>query len=182
MGIREDISKRPWVAVSTAVVFIVAALYMSLRGGPPQHTSYKVNTYFTDDDGATFFAGEGSKLYELQGRAKPAYRATVCTCDGGKTQFVAYISRTPNELIDALRGQQATLDNMVRTVPPSDPRVQKLSDAVTAKSTAVASAIQVKRPGKDSQWLRADEAAGQAIISQIKGPPGQTGAPEVVLP
>jgi hypothetical protein len=49
--------------------------------------------YFTVDDGKTFFELEASNRAPFVHEEKPAFRAHVFSCDGGKTAFVGYLSK-----------------------------------------------------------------------------------------
>jgi hypothetical protein len=50
--------------------------------------------YFTTDEGKTLIALDAATKSPTVHDGKPAYRAHVFTCDGGKTQFVGYLSKS----------------------------------------------------------------------------------------
>lgn len=50
--------------------------------------------YFTTDEGKTLVTLDASTKSPAVHDGKPAYRAHVFSCDGGKTQFVAYLSKS----------------------------------------------------------------------------------------
>jgi hypothetical protein len=67
---------------------VIASLAMALKPPP------KPKAFFTVDDGKTFFEAP-AQVPPFTHRGREAVRAVVYSCDGGKTQFVAYLLRHP---------------------------------------------------------------------------------------
>ena len=101
MGLRENINTKPGVAVGIATGLIVLAVAFAIwcgafaRGGP--RTAPGSVSFFTDDDGKTFFLDTASKLPPFDHNGKKAYGCNVFTSDGGKTRFVAWLFRYTDE-------------------------------------------------------------------------------------
>jgi hypothetical protein len=66
---------------------------------PPLNTT---QLYFTTDEGKTFFPLDAGTKSPTVHDGKPAYRAHVFSCDGSKTQFVAYLSKSTPVSTDPL--------------------------------------------------------------------------------
>jgi hypothetical protein len=56
-------------------------------------TTNATQLFFTTDDGKTWFADEASKKAPFLHDEKPAVRAHVFSCDGGKKLFAGYLSK-----------------------------------------------------------------------------------------
>jgi hypothetical protein len=85
-----------------AIVFIVISM---LRGTDVVTVSSGTREFFSDDDGKTFFVDDRAKLPPFDHNGKPAYRARVYTCDGGKTKFVGWLERYTPEAKKIVEGQ-----------------------------------------------------------------------------
>src|SRR5213592_4495046 len=97
MGIREGINRHPKAVLAVSVALIVAmssvaALHL-MGERPPKPTPYGAKSWYTVDDGRTWFADDAAKLVPFQHDGKPAYRCYVWSCDGGKTKFVSHLER-----------------------------------------------------------------------------------------
>jgi hypothetical protein len=62
-------------------------IWMNLPGYKPA-----AQAYYSDDDGATFFADDVQKIYPFDHNGKQAYRAYVYECPGNP-RFVSYLAR-----------------------------------------------------------------------------------------
>jgi hypothetical protein len=94
MAIRNQLNQRPGVAAGiglACVVLAVGAILLERRDA--QATNGYSRAYFTVDDGATLFTDDINKEPPFDHDGKPAVRAMVFTCDGGKTQFVQYLQK-----------------------------------------------------------------------------------------
>lgn len=101
MGLRETMNNRKGLSSGIAVVITVAALSFlatqfigsSAAEGIPQ------KTFYSADDGKTYFVDDVAKLPPFDHDGQKAVRAHLYTCDDGKTTFVGYLSRfTPAAL------------------------------------------------------------------------------------
>jgi hypothetical protein len=96
MGVRESFRRNP--AILVGIFAICVALMLGIwfvrakeeRGEP---ASGLQKSWYTTDDGRTWFAGPGNKVVPFEHQGKTAYRCYVWTCDGGKTKFVSHLER-----------------------------------------------------------------------------------------
>lgn len=149
MAVRELISRHQRLSICIAIAAIGLGVIAILVEG---HTSVshaertKGKIWFSDDDGKTWFVDDESRIPPFSHNGKPAYRAYVYTCDGGKTQFVAFLARfTP--------AGKARIQRAQAMHEPLDIRQARLSPA---------SGLEVKKPGQ-TQWLRASDLRASAV-------------------
>src|SRR5688500_13766950 len=99
MGVIAAMQERPRLMIGVLVSVIAVAVVMAFASAKKQEHNVEVRSgvWFTTDDGKTLFTDNARKLPPFDHYGKPAYRAYVYTCDGGKTQFVAFLERyTPD--------------------------------------------------------------------------------------
>jgi hypothetical protein len=94
-----------------------------------------VKDFYTVDDGATLFADKMETLPPFDHEGKPAVRAGVYSYDGGKTHFVAWLQKLPE---DALKERIANAGGDPAKVDDDD--------------VAALAGWLVKKPG-DAQWV-----------------------------
>ena len=166
MGIRESINKNPTItAAVTGGIILLAMVFIlwntcSSGGGGADAVG---KTFFSIDDGKTFYPDDANKIPPYTKDGKQAVRAHVFTCDGGKTKFVGYLEMyTPEEkkmMEDAIAG--------------------KAPAAVYAGYTGQA---MVKRPGAP-KWIKLMPGSTTAYQQTVQVQcPGGTGTPERVYP
>ena len=168
MGIRETINKNPAItsAVTAGIILLALTfiLWNSICSGPGGGGADAVGkTFFSIDDGKTFFPDDANKIPPFTKDGKQAVRAHVFTCDGGATKFVGYLEMyTPEEkkmMEDAISG--------------------KAPAAVYAGYTGQA---MVKKPGAP-KWIKLGPGTTTAYQQTVQVQcPGGTGTPERVYP
>ncbi len=101
MGFREALEKHPLLGRVVAILFIGLCAVIILRelrsfdlSGPAPVAAGK--EFYSDDDGRTWFLGDGMAGSPIDHNGKPAYRALVYRCPGGKP-FVAYLAKYSDE-------------------------------------------------------------------------------------
>jgi hypothetical protein len=151
-------------------------------GGITSTSAAVKNTFYSDDDGASFFAGNGADIVPNQRRAKPAYRASVFTCEGGGGRFVGYLSRFQSQSLDAIAAAEAKVEQLKTTHQVNDPGVQKAIEATDSARAAAVAQSQVKRPGDKNHWVLADSPEGLEVMTKIPPPAGKSGVVYQVLP
>jgi hypothetical protein len=165
MGVREELTRRPWIAVVTvAVGFTIIALNLFSRGGTSAQPTAPSRLYFSDDDGKTFFADDAALIPPFEHNGRTASMAMVFRCSN-KQSFVGYLLRYNRDGKAAL---QALPESQRRS---TDPKMIAIKQA----------SAEVKRPG-DTRWL---PLAGDAALGQIlrpNCPDGDSGTPEPVMP
>lgn len=158
MGLREWFNQHPtttaWI-VGGCVVLSLGAVAMQLLGGRRAIQVQVPDTYFSVDDGKTFFAANGANVPPFNYEGKTAVRANVYAC--GSQKFVAYLDRyTPDaqKILQANKQIPAWVEDRGR---------------------------EVKRPG-DPKWVSAGNVKEILPIITVKTPNGMGGAPEPIAP
>lgn len=143
-----------------AAVLLLAVIFLLLRQRAELESTALGSTYFSDDDGKTWFTAPADSLPPFDHSGKPAVRAYLFTTDGGKTRFVGYLERFSEGARKALQNsRQGTL------VPLNE-------------LTAAANDVEVKTPG-DSLWIKRTDPAAKKVMS-VTAPPGSSGVPTPV--
>lgn len=101
MGIRETLNKNPAITTGVTagiVVIAIGIIIWQLWGGSgPSYTGSGVaKQYFSDDDGATYFADDSTKIPPFDHNGKQAVRALVFQCGSGQP-FVGMLQRYTKE-------------------------------------------------------------------------------------
>ncbi|MGN6725541.1 MAG: hypothetical protein ACTHLZ_06460 [Tepidisphaeraceae bacterium] len=170
MGVRENLNRNPALTTGLTLAVIVLSLAFivyQIAGNAPQPAPVP-QIFFTTDDGKTVFADDYQKIPPFDVDGKQAVRAYVFTCDGHKSQFVAYLERISAEArqkLDAELKQRGGSGGTEGISPET--------------AFAMSEGTEVKRPG-DADWVKRSDPKGQAIID-VKCPQG-TGQLEVVSP
>jgi hypothetical protein len=89
-----------FVVIAVAVLAILGAataIFIELRPPPPPA---RPMAYFTVDDGKSWFTADAESLPPFDYKGQKAVKAHVYTCDEGKTRFVGWLQKLPE---DALR-------------------------------------------------------------------------------
>jgi hypothetical protein len=165
MGIREGISRnRALIAViAIALIVVSGALILRNRRAEGVMETSSAQAFFSVDDGKSWFLDDVKKIPPFQHDGKPACRAYVFTCDGGKTKWVGYLEQfTPEakkQLEQAQRG----------TGPPELP------------GPLGPTGRQVKRP-QTTDWVDSTDAEQVVKITQPTCPHGGAHPVELVLP
>ena len=95
MGVRETVNQNRALSIGAVIAFVALAflfLWWQWDGGE-QSANAQSKAFFSDDDGKTWFIDDIRKIPPFQHNGKPADRAYVFTCDGGKTKWVGYLER-----------------------------------------------------------------------------------------
>src|SRR5688572_22780383 len=97
MGIRETLNEHPRASMTIVlglVLLLMGFLAWSLRGGESeQEVSAVASTYYSTDDGQSWFVEDRAKIPPFEHQVKPAYRAYVFKCGANGKPFVAYLER-----------------------------------------------------------------------------------------
>ena len=104
------------MAIASAVILMALGLiYFEMFGGPHHNQRLENSEFFSDDDGATWFIDDNTRIPPFDHGGKPAYRAEVFECGTGKP-FVAYLEK----FTDAKKQQiQAELADHPENLPGS---------------------------------------------------------------
>ena len=91
---------------------------MIWRGGAQRNevTRTLTQSWYTDDDGKTWYADDKSLSPPIDHNGKTAVRAYVFSCDGGKHEFVGYLERYTPDARQAI--EQARSKVRAEKIPP----------------------------------------------------------------
>jgi hypothetical protein len=143
-------NKNKNISVGITVVIILAALwfiYYQIKGdsiptAPPQMS------YYTTDEGKSFFAEDQMHEIPFKKDGADAVRAWRYTCGDSKDMKLGYLERyTPEFQKQAAQAKAANT--------PMDPMI------IVEQGDSI---YEVKRPGANNRWVKKDSAAGQAVI------------------
>jgi hypothetical protein len=158
--------ERPRMMIGVLVGVIAVAVVMAFASAKKQEHNVEVRSgvWFTTDDGKTLFTDEARKLPPFDHDGKPAYRAYVYSCDGGKTRFVAFLERYTPDALRQLEEQRKS------SMPPELGVIDRLMNQ----------GREVKRPG-DANWVNFSDPKGKIIRKPVcADAPDKT--PQAVLP
>ena len=170
MAIREMINKHAWVATGVAAAVVALAAFMVLRGasrGPETVAPGAAGlSFYTTDDGTTWFADRVELIPPFKKDGKDAVRAYVYRGSDGH-EFVSHLERYTADAKRAL----AALDKLT-------PQERATEDP--ASLAGGLDGVEVKRP-KDKVWVRASDPRGQQLM-QPRSPDGKTEGLQIVAP
>lgn len=164
MGIRQTMNENPGVSIGVTagiILLVIVVIVWELAGGKKSNGVANLNqSFFSTDDGKTFFADDVSKLPPFMKDGKPAYKAVVFRCGTGQP-FVAYLERFTED------GKKKAEEARQKTGRPY--------------GGMAAGLLEVKKPGQPN-WVRLNgESSKQwSEIMKVTCPDG--GSPEPVLP
>jgi hypothetical protein len=160
VGVRAFLRQRQSVTIALACLMIVgAAITIYWQWTTFDGDSGPGNTYFTIDDGKTYFVDRATKIAPFDKDGKPAYRAHVFECNGERV--VGYLSRYTAEAIKAL--EEAERYKGTGKPPPN---VAQLAAIGTT-------GLQVKKPG-ETEWVSQADVRRATRIRVFQCPDGST--------
>jgi hypothetical protein len=150
---------------------VVALLGILAAGGwltyfywPGPDLSPPIFAWYSVDNGATWFQDSAERIPPFEHEGKQAVRLHLYSCDDGKTTFVGYLQKLPEEVFKKYRD---------KGIDPA-----KVDD----DELAADSGWLVKRPA-DTDWV-SSKGGGQAYqaVTVVHSPNGQPGTPVEVFP
>jgi hypothetical protein len=162
MDIRKAIQGKPIAGVAVGVVLLALASIIVARQFWPEKKADLSQTYFTDDDGATWFTDSEYLVPPVDHGGKPAVFAQIYSYANGSKTFCAYMTRYTPEAKKQLEGAiSAAVKN---GKPPAS--VELFQDRRFLET-----AIEVKKPGADNKWIPRSDPAAINVMS-IQSPDG----------
>ena len=155
ISIRETLQSRGR-GVIVAIVLIVASLLITIYYRPPKTPGLNSDvTFYSDDDGQTYFKDSIYKLAPFDHNGKTANIAVVCT--DGKQNFVGFLERyTP----DTRKRLQEVYD--------ANPTERYKTLDLMASPVVSLEGMEVKLPGKNNSWI----SRSQMRSPQVQSPGG----------
>lgn len=152
MGIRETLNKNPMITTGATIAIIILAILVIvweiLPARPPRAPT---KSFYTDDDGASYFPDDINRVPPFDHNGKDAVRCYVFSCPG-KGKFVGYLEKYTKDMASKILAAKAS-SNM---------------DALDQLDTD--SGREVKKPG-DAKWIRvATHDAEAENITNVKCP------------
>jgi hypothetical protein len=180
MDIREVIRKHSKLSMGVVAILAAGAVYYAYVGTNDTSLAGNGDTYFSKDQGQSFFRDSGTKLGAYEHANPPVYHAIVASCDGGSHRFVAYLVRTPPSLLK----QIDDVETQIKTLPANTPGdvSLKLGQKRDDLNFQAAKGMEVLRPGSEGKWVSIATAEGLDIQQNIKPPAGVQGTPTIVSP
>jgi hypothetical protein len=146
--------------IAAGVVVLVLALIVYRMGafeGSYEPTAAISKAYFSDDDGATWFADDRAKVPPFERNGKTAHGAEMFTCDGGKTLFVGWLRRY---------------------TPEAKKRREQMAQRATGQSPTIfgemedPSGVEIKKPKTGEKgWVRQTDPSAEQV-RDVKCPDG----------
>jgi hypothetical protein len=164
MSVREKLNDKKLgtgVAIGLLVLALLVLGHYILSHWTPK--ADVMHSYYTDDDGQTFFEDSVYKFPPFDHDGKTAYLATIGVTGGHK--FVAYVSRYKPEDIKQL---QAEYDRLTKNGEP-------LQHDMLTLIVRLGANMEVKLPGSGHPWIPAYKTGSL----DVRGPDGKL--PEQVL-
>lgn len=166
MGLRETLNRNPGLTTAATAFIIILALVVAVLSfmrakRSPSGPSDRV--WYSDDDGNTWFPDDRNRVPPFDHKGKPAVRAYLFTCDGGKTKFVGWLERYTPEAAKQLEAQRAKGGGSGFRLENEDRQ-----------------GVEVKKPKTgDKAWVKQSDAAA-AVILDVKCPDGTVETLELV--
>jgi hypothetical protein len=159
VGLRDQINQKPAIAsvlIVGLILFLLGMIVIQLRGNRPLSGPSGMQSYFTTDDGRTWFADAAEQIPPFDHNGLPAVRCYVFET-ANSANFAGYLETYTQQIHDELTG------------------VTHVAGPVNTEAGSF-----VKRPG-DKNWVLEMSPAGQRIV-KVKSPDGSAEPPQPVLP
>jgi hypothetical protein len=138
MNVRESLNSHPGIGAAIAVVVVLAGGWMIYHQTRPEGEPPAMVTFYTDDDGATWFADSPTRVPPYDHNGKQAVRCFVF--QAADKPFVGYLREDTPEL------------------------ARRVNANLGSTNDELAAGMLVKRPG-DKQWIPMSDPRSQAIVS-----------------
>jgi len=157
IGAREWLNQHPKTAMGGGCVIAVMAvgfIVVQVMAGRHKYPAGPPESYFTVDDGKTFFAASSDNIPPFDYNGQQAVSAYVFQCGGQK--FVGYMERFTPKFHDFVVAHGRT------------PEANKYGR-------------ELKRPG-DAKWLQSGDLQKEGTLEDVHCPNGGSDIPEAVEP
>ena len=94
MGIRETLNKnQQYTTIATIAIIVLAIAFIAWQMMPERTPRIMTKSYYTTDDGKSYFEDPADKLVPFDKDGKEAVRAHVFQCGSGGQPFVGYLEK-----------------------------------------------------------------------------------------
>ena len=153
MGIRQTLNENPAISLGAAAGVILIALifiiWELMGGSKPAAPAGTRMAYYSDDNGATWFPDDGTKIPPFDHNGKTAALAIIYKCASGQP-FCLYL-------------QQYT--------PEGKQRLEQLklsSSSARALGAGALTMTEVKKPGPKSKWVKFTPQTSREFMDIMK--------------
>jgi hypothetical protein len=156
IGIRQRMNENPRATagvIGAIVVFAIGVVVMQVRASRHMIATQLPDSYFSADDGQTFFTASGDNVPPFDYKGQQAMHAAVFKCNG--KLFVGYLERFT-------------------------PEAHKMMVDGKNTQTAMMNGRELKRPG-DKNWVKCTDLKAVNKLIDVRCPDG-TGTPEPIEP
>jgi hypothetical protein len=162
MYIRSALNEKKYLSTAAASgLLLVAAVCLAYQFWPQKKANLAL-TYFSDDDGKTWFRESSYHVAPFDHDGNKAVIAKIYTYDNGSKEFCAYLAQYTPEAKKKL--EAALADAQAKGLPPSSVELFHDHDFIV-------SAMQVKLPGANNSWLAYSDPRTNQVFS-IHSPDG----------
>jgi hypothetical protein len=162
MGVTAMPQAKSVLGVSIPVLFVLIAATLLIRTYWPAKQAKLTMTYFTDDDGKTWFADSVLNIPPFDHNGKEAVFAEVYSYDGGSKQFCGYVAKYSP---DAKKRLQSALDDAQKHGASPD-SVWLFHDPTFMRQGTL-----VKAAGADGPWLPISDPQSSSVTG-VHSPDG----------
>jgi hypothetical protein len=162
MDVRTTLNEKKQLSTVAAVGFVLLGAIVLAYQFWPQKKANLGQTYFTDDDGKTWFADSSYRVAPFDHNGKTAVIAEIYNYDSGSKTFCAYLAKYTPEAKKRL--EAALADAQAKGQPPS-------SVTLYHDHGFIQSGMMVKLPGSNNSWLPYSDPGANDVFS-IHSPDG----------
>lgn len=170
MGVREAIKERSNTTLIGAVALVLLGGALLARAYWPEKKANLEQTYYSDDDGETWFSDSLFKVAPFTHNGKTAVGAQIYTYQDGKKQFCGYLTKFAPDAKAQL--DAALAEARSNGQPPGSVALYRNHDFMNRS-------VLVKAPGPNNPWLASDDPRAQTVRS-VHSPDGS--ALDILLP
>jgi len=165
MSIRATIDRHKRTSTIVAIVVAIGAIGLIIWQRSPSRPNTEITgSYYTTDDGASWFVDDFDKVVPFDHNGSPAYRLMFYKCGDNGTPTPVFMERYPDAVGKKLSAMLA--------MPPEQRDGAQMMD--------IGNRVEVKRPG-EAKWYSILSPQGQKIFN-VQSLSGCNGVPMPAFP
>jgi hypothetical protein len=166
VGVRETLNRQPAITTGATIgIILFALIFIIYQVSGTNRPRIPTKAYYTADDGATYFADDIRLIPPFDHDGKPAVKADVFKCAGGK-EFVGYLERYKPDAKKKIEDSRSNGGNQMAFL-----------------GQAMATGVEVKRPLTGDRGCVSTMQVFAGRITAVQCPDGSTASlPEPVVP